>query len=800
MRTKLSLMVATGTLLTACGGAKDDRTVETFDYSRIKPTPQTVQALQLADEATVKQHIANGLRLQLSRHDDVYYGGSSGSTGSSSGAAAPEFSPVTADKAGRSLDSTGYSGTNVHVQGVDEADTAKYDGKHWFIANHPQYDAYRVGIARPSIQVVATDPVTPHAEIVGQLQLDEFWGSIGEMYLVQQTGSTTHVASVRNRWGNVMPYLPGMPVELQVDVAEPAQRVASLSALPYWHEPVNSKVLVQLLDVSTPSMPTADWQVEVDGSLIDSRKVGNTLYLITRYDPWLAGLTPEYGDTSIRELNEAVLSDTPLEQLLPHYYTGDSKAPLSADCYLQARPDEYHGYGHLVNITAIDLASQSVVASTCLNSSVEAMSMSSDNLYLTGTVYDHQSRRQQTVVHKFALTEQGAQYAATGSVDGSLGWRSDPAFRMHEAGDQLRIVTSDQGRDGPEHRLTILEDAGGALAAISTLPNDSQPAAIGKPGEDIYSVRFEGNMAYIVTFQQTDPLYAIDLSDPLAPYIAGELEIPGFATYMHPLGNDYLFTLGQDADENGRALGIKAELIRVTDGTPEVVNTVLLGGRSSQSEALHNLRALSVLAVSDDEVRFAFPVIIYEDGYQSWQYSGLQLLQVDGLSTAEVQLVNQGTIITERRSDQKQYPEASGTMRGILHDDAAFFTFNRGIWAARWDSPENAVGPIHDEPIACTTEFVYGLHITVTLADGSEADPCNAMVTAAEGDTIEVLMPINSREGASCTFYGAGESPGSYVVAASMPGRQNAVAKAEVYRDECHVIPEKLELVLTETE
>lgn len=798
MRTKLTLIAATGALLTACGGAnKDDKPdTQTIQYDQIKATPQTEQGLRLADEAMVKQHIANGLRLQLSGTGGsrLMDGGPTGGSNSSSGAAAPvpttvtESAPAPKDAAG---DSTGrFSGTNVHVQGVDEADLAKYDGSHWFIANQPSYDAYLAVSSQPTIDVVATDPAMANVEFVGQVQFDEAWGSVRDMYLVQTQQVTSHIAAIRHQWGNVMPLLPGMPIDLQVDPIQP--EVARLSIA--WPGPVNSQVQLQLLDVSSPATPTMDWRVDIDGSLIDSRKVGNTLYLVTRYDPWLADLSFEYGDSSVREQNEAALTKADVEQLMPHYYVGDSKTPLATDCYLQADVGEEHGYSHLVNITAIDLSGKRVISSTCLNSGVEAMSMSQDNVYLTGTVYDSRSGSAQTVIHKFALTEQGAQYAATGSVVGGLGWSSDPAFRMHEAGEHFRIVTSQHRGNGPEHQLSILrDDKSGLLEPVATLPNTTRPDPIGKPGEDIYSVRFQGDTAYIVTFQRTDPLYAIDLSDPLDPRIAGELEIPGFATYMHPLPNNYLFTLGRDADTNGRALGIKAELVKVTDGTPEVINTVFIGGQDSQSEALQNLRALSVLNVSEQEVRFAFPVTHYREDY----VTGLQLLQIDGIDGDDAQLRDQGMIIATSGTDDLGRLPGQGTARGILHDDAAFLSFNRGIWAAYWAAPENSVGPIRAEPVVCDAQYVYGLHVSVNTE--GELNACDATVTATtlSGDAIELLMPEeNASDRNRCTFYGAGETAGDFYVSATLPGLPEANTKVRVLRDECHVIPEKIELTL----
>lgn len=85
------------------------------------------------------------------------------------------------------------------------------------------------------------------------------------------------------------------------------------------------------------------------------------------------------------------------------------------------------------------------------------------------------------------------------------------------------------------------------------------------PGERIYSVRYLGEMAYVVTFRETDPLFAIDLSDPRAPKVLGQLKIPGFSEYLHPLDDGLLLGIGQSVDERGTANGVKLSMFDVSD-------------------------------------------------------------------------------------------------------------------------------------------------------------------------------------------------------------------------------------------
>jgi uncharacterized secreted protein with C-terminal beta-propeller domain len=111
-------------------------------------------------------------------------------------------------------------------------------------------------------------------------------------------------------------------------------------------------------------------------------------------------------------------------------------------------------------------------------------------------------------------------------------------------------------------------------------------------GEQIYAVRYFGDLATVVTFRQTDPLYVLDLADPTAPRVRGELKIPGFSTYLHPVGDDRLLGIGQDADELGRVTGFQVSLFDLSDlSTPLQVDRLSLG--QGWSPASEDSRAVS---------------------------------------------------------------------------------------------------------------------------------------------------------------------------------------------------------------
>jgi hypothetical protein len=114
-------------------------------------------------------------------------------------------------------------------------------------------------------------------------------------------------------------------------------------------------------------------------------------------------------------------------------------------------------------------------------------------------------------------------------------------------------------------------------------------ASVGGLGrnEQIFAVRYIGDLGFVVTFRRTDPLYVIDLADPFNPRLAGELKIPGYSSYLHPIGNGLLLGVGQDADANGRVLGTQLSVFDVNDvNRPQRVSQLTLGG-NSEAETNH---------------------------------------------------------------------------------------------------------------------------------------------------------------------------------------------------------------------
>ena len=129
--------------------------------------------------------------------------------------------------------------------------------------------------------------------------------------------------------------------------------------------------------------------------------------------------------------------------------------------------------------------------------------------------------------------------------------------------------------------MSILTENDGVLEVVGAV------GGLGK-GERIFSVRFIGEVGYVVTFRQTDPLYTLNLADPTNPIVEGELKILGYSAYLHPLGDGLILGVGQDATEEGRTLGAQLSVFDVADpGNPKRVHQYTMPGASSDVEFDH---------------------------------------------------------------------------------------------------------------------------------------------------------------------------------------------------------------------
>merc|ERR1712194_639946 len=149
--------------------------------------------------------------------------------------------------------------------------------------------------------------------------------------------------------------------------------------------------------------------------------------------------------------------------------------------------------------------------------------------------------------------------------------------------DHLRVVTTENNwslqSDRTKNKIFVLKLPEASEDASSEMIKVGESGHVGKPNEAVYSVRFIGPRAYIVTFERIDPFYIYDLSDPTDPTKLGELEIPGFSSYLHPLeidGVPLILGIGEHVDERQSRVGVKISLFDISDLTNPTENATFL--------------------------------------------------------------------------------------------------------------------------------------------------------------------------------------------------------------------------------
>jgi hypothetical protein len=296
--------------------------------------------------------------------------------------------------------------------------------------------------------------------------------------------------------------------------------------------------------------------------------------------------------------NLAIIESSNVDNWLPQFVLEDlsqGAAKITTgrliDCVDMRHAGSYSGLSTL-SVLTVDLAqSLALGKGVGVFSDGETIYASKDNLYVTTTPWLPEQWSEQgpgglkSYVHKFSLASaEQATYVASGEVRGRV--RSQYSLSEHQG--DLRIATTDQqswDSVSTESFVSVLRQTGDELLQIGQVGN------LGK-GEEIQGVRFIGDAGYVVTFRQTDPLYAIDLSDPSKPANVGELKIPGFSAYLHPISDGLLLGVGYDGDDVGQLLGLQLSLFDVSNlAAPKRIQQAPLGEAFGWSEAIFDPHA-----------------------------------------------------------------------------------------------------------------------------------------------------------------------------------------------------------------
>lgn len=322
------------------------------------------------------------------------------------------------------------------------------------------------------------------------------------------------------------------------------------------------------VDLSEPTSPRLDSRTRWSGRQLSLRQYDDTVRLVTSTGlPQLPFVEPAPGLTEhqAERRNREIVRGSTVEDWAP-----------GLDCDAVYHPQTWSGSDTVTVATfrpgAADTASE--VAVTGAGTEVYS---STDRLYVTATDWggpiamdrpmtDSQvapdsirpMTRTRTHLHAFALEGETTRYLASGDLDGRIRDR----WSLDEHAGHLRVAVSWPGRSGStrESGIVVLDERAGRLVPVGEL------RGLGTD-EEIQSVRWFDDLAVVVTFRQMDPLYTVDLSDPAHPRRLGELKIPGFSSYLHPVGGEGLLGLGTDASPDGRSLGAQAAVFDIGDRT-----------------------------------------------------------------------------------------------------------------------------------------------------------------------------------------------------------------------------------------
>ena len=492
-----------------------------------------------------------------------------------------------------------YSTTNVQVQNVDEPDYLKNDSKYVYI------------VSQNTLSIIDAYPAES-AELVLKIALDIESQYIQNMFLNED---------------KLVIFYNGQSDDEIIPQYDFVPRRS--------YSPVTHALIV---DVSDKENPTILKDYSIDGHFMDARMIGDYAYFVTNsnldhqyprlpiiMEDSVRIMTPDafYFDnveqfsnfntlTAIDIFGDKINSESFLMGYSGTFYVSEDNFYLT---YQQNTPFGFYEnssrdrfFDVVVPLLPNNIQEQikSIQNDSSINSTTQWMKISElmqksynemeknekEELFelIREALNEYDAKIQEdtrkTIIHKISIDEDKIEYVAKGSVPGRL----LNQFSMDENGDRFRVATTTEYYI--QHQGTVRANAVYVLDEQLNIVGGLDEIA---PDESIFSARFMDDRLYLVTFQQIDPFFVIDLSSD-TPKILGELKIPGFSNYLHPYDEDHVIGFGRDTKEvdNGRVqqLGIKIALFNVADvKNPIVADDIIIGDSSTHSEALHNHKA-----------------------------------------------------------------------------------------------------------------------------------------------------------------------------------------------------------------
>jgi uncharacterized secreted protein with C-terminal beta-propeller domain len=418
---------------------------------------------------------------------------------------------------------TDYSGTNIQVEGVDEADIIKTDGQYIYMA------------VSEKVLIIKAYPAD-NASIVSEIKLNSTASGIyvnNDRLIVLETG-----------YGS-SPFYSEFRISMPV----------------YYN--VESKITIY--DIEDRENPVKLREVAADGSLFESRMVGDYVYILITQPAYILE-------------GEVIL---PLLQI-----EGQIKETEATEIYYTNTTDYYYEY---TTIIAVNVQEETdVTTETFLFGSARNIYVSLNNIYVA--MPNYALGTQTTEIHRIQMKNNNITYKASGEVPGYV----LNQFSMDEYDEHFRIATTLSGFSDPLGQ-TVSTNNVYVLDLNLTVVGELEDLA---PGERIYSARFMGERCYVVTFKKVDPLFVISLADPASPTVLGKLKIPGYSDYLHPYDENHLIGIGKETiyDEERDITwyqGVKISLFDVSDVENPIEQAKFeIGDRGTDSPVLRDHKAL----------------------------------------------------------------------------------------------------------------------------------------------------------------------------------------------------------------
>lgn len=441
------------------------------------------------------------------------------------------------DGAGATAEDGSFSETNNAVAGVDEPDLVKTDG------------TFVYSVVGQVLRVVDTRS----SAVVAERELDSFtWGH--RLFLGDDELLLMHTEDVESGEG-------------------------------YFSE-------FRLERIDAASLETLD-AFAMEGSMVDARLVGGEVRLAVGSQPRLEPVWEEMWEEDADDASvAAAVRATEIEDWLPAFsVNGDGQR---VDCAAVAHPERFTGTSVSVFALPADGDWTGIEPQTVMVDG-ETVHGTADSLYLAH--YDYAwgaaEPEAESEIYRFVFEGGRARLAGEAAVPGSL----LNQYSLSEYGGHLRVATTENeamgwwgGGCGPAAVCawdggSAAEEPSKSTVTVFAVGEDSltETGSVTDLGVDerIYAVRFIGDTGYVVTFRQTDPLYTVDLSDPANPVVTGELKITGFSAYLHPVGEDRLLGVGQEATTEGFATGLQVSLFDVGAAEAAVLDQYYWEGADS---------------------------------------------------------------------------------------------------------------------------------------------------------------------------------------------------------------------------